>query len=58
MDILSLESSYNENLFVDSCRLIIGNEFNTSFWKTRWMDDICFMDSFSVAYNLSELKFE
>ncbi|XP_058764649.1 uncharacterized protein LOC131638116 [Vicia villosa] len=36
---------------------IIGNGFNTSFWQSRWMDNNCLMDLFSVAYNLLELKY-
>ncbi|XP_058746294.1 uncharacterized protein LOC131619187 [Vicia villosa] len=56
-DILSLENSYNENLFVDNCRFFIGNGYNTSFWQSRWMGDFCLKVLFPVAYNLSESKF-
>ncbi|XP_058746301.1 uncharacterized protein LOC131619194 [Vicia villosa] len=56
-DILSLENSYNENLFVDNCRFFIGNGYNTSFWQSRWMGDFCLKVLFPVAYNLSEFKF-
>src|SRR4051812_12335181 len=51
------KKGYFEDFFVDSCRFVIGNEFNTSFWHGNWMDGKCLRELFPEAYFLSNLKY-
>ncbi|XP_058780626.1 uncharacterized protein LOC131654465 [Vicia villosa] len=53
---VSKSSPFLKDPFIESCRFMVGNGFNTPFWEVCWLSDACLSDVFPELYAISLLK--